>query len=57
MARIITDYLDETVKKYSEKIAFSDEKRDISFGDLQDEANHIAISLLELGFRTKVLSV
>ena len=57
MARIITDYLDETVKKYSEKIAFSDEKRDISFGDLQDEAHHIAISLLELGFRKKPIII
>lgn len=47
MVRIITDYLDATVHKFPEKIAFEDVKRKITFRTLQAEAYHIAAGLAE----------
>lgn len=49
MVRIVTDYLDETVKKYPNKVAFVDEKRSITFSQLQNESYHIAAKLIEVG--------
>lgn len=46
MVRVVTDYLDITAKRYSNKIAFVDEKRGITFSKLQEEAHHIAMSLI-----------
>lgn len=50
MVRVVTDYLDITVRKYPDKIAFVDEKRSITFSELQNEAHHIATRLIEEGF-------
>lgn len=47
MARIVTDYLDQTAKKFPDKIAFVDEKRSITFSQLQKEAHHIASELIK----------
>ena len=47
MVRIITDYLDETAKKYPNKIAFSDEHREITFGELREEALTIATIIIK----------
>ncbi len=49
MARIVTDYLDSTAKRYPNKIAFVDEKRSITFSQLQEEAHHIAQTIIEAG--------
>ena len=46
MARIVTDYLDETVKNYPHKVAFSDENRSMTFSELKDEAYHIATEII-----------
>src|SRR5574344_913125 len=46
MVRIVTDYLDESAARYPEKIAFSDQRRDISFGQVKIEAQHIASFLI-----------
>ena len=50
MARVVTDYLDQTAKEYPEKVAFVDENRSITFSQIQDEAHHIASRLIEEGF-------
>ena len=56
MARIATDYLDRTARLFPDKTAFADEKRSITFSQLQDEAYHIATVLTEKGlFRQPVL--
>ena len=46
MARVVTDYLDQTAKKYPNKVAFVDEKRSITFSELQREAYCIAAKLI-----------
>ncbi len=50
MARVVTDYLDITAKRYPNKKAFVDEKREITFFEIQEEARHIAMSLIEMNF-------
>jgi D-alanine--poly(phosphoribitol) ligase subunit 1 len=47
MIRVITDYLDASVEKYPDKTAFADEKRELSFKIVQDEARHIASALID----------
>lgn len=48
MVRIVTDYLDQTAKIYPNKVAFVDEKRSITFSQLQSESHHIAAKLIEI---------
>ena len=57
MARIVTDYLDATAKKHPDKIAFVDEKRSISFAQLQREAFHIAQTIINEGLFKKPIIV
>ncbi len=57
MARVVTDYLDNIVKKYPDKIAFVDENRSITFSQLQNEAYHIANKLIEVGLFKKPILV
>lgn len=47
MKRLVTDYLDESAVKFAEKIAFSDENREITFNQLQTEAQSIATYLCQ----------
>jgi len=51
VTRIITDYLDEIVNKFPNKIAFADEARSMTFFQLQKEAFHIAQQLINKGIR------
>lgn len=53
MVRVVTDYLDQTVIKYPDKIAFADENRAMTFRQLQNEAYHIASTLIDKGFTKK----
>jgi len=46
VARIVTDYLEETAGHRGECIAFADEQRSITFRELRDEAHHIAMCLI-----------
>lgn len=46
MERIITDYLEETRKRYPDKVAFDDTKRQITFSELYEESMHIACALI-----------
>lgn len=57
MARIVTDYLDHTAKAYPDKLAFIDEKRSITFSQLQKEAHHIASKLIDAGLFKKPILV
>lgn len=47
MIRIVSDYLDQTVEKYPDKVAFIDERRCITFSELQKDAHHIATKLID----------
>lgn len=49
MARVITDYLDQAVLKYGDKFAFVDEKKKLTYGQLQDEAYHVASAIISFG--------
>ena len=53
---LVTDYLEETVKKFPEKDAFSDNVRTISFQELRNEALHVAGALVQRGlFKTPIV--
>lgn len=56
MTRVVTDYLDRTVEKYPDKVAFVDDNRSITFLCLQSEAHHIAAKIIEYGiFKQPIL--
>lgn len=57
MARIVTDYLDETARLYPDKAAFIDEKRTMTFSVLKEESQRIAGRIIELGLRKKPVVV
>lgn len=45
--RLVTDYLDASAEKFSDKVAFADEERKITFSQLQNESYKIATALIE----------
>lgn len=47
MTRLVTDYLDNSAKNFPDKTAFADEKRGITFSELQTEAKRIAQILID----------
>lgn len=51
MSRLVTDYLDKTRIRYPDKVAFIDDRRQITFASLYDEACHIAGELISRGLR------
>ena len=56
MANLVIDYLEESVKKYPDKIAYIDRKNKITFSDLRSQAFCIATELIEEGiFKKPVL--
>ena len=56
MIRLATDYLDQTARCCPDRIAFTDEVEEISFGQLQQNAVSIASRLISLGiFKEPVL--
>ena len=57
MARVVTDYLDETARKYPEKKAFIDKERSITFSELKEEALHVAMGLIDLGISKKPIAI
>ncbi len=54
MLKNILDYFDETVKKYPDKIGFSDEKREATFKEMQTNAKAIGSYLLPEGSKRPV---
>lgn len=57
MARLVTDYLDETVRRCPDKIAFVDERRSLTFLQLQQEAQKAAMALTEYGWFREPVAV
>lgn len=56
MGRLVIDYLEDTRAKYPDKTAFIDDKRQITFSGLYDEASHVASGLVSRGiFKQPVL--
>ncbi len=53
MYKLVTDYLDTTVSRYSDKTAYIDPNRSISFKELQNEAYAIAYALIAEGYFKK----
>lgn len=47
MVTNVIEYLIETAQKYPGKVAFSDEKRQITFGELNHEAKKVAAAILQ----------
>ncbi len=47
MIRIITDYLNCSAEKYPDKPAFCDSQRQVTYKQLQQEAYHVAYSLID----------
>lgn len=48
MIRLVTDYLDASAKKFPDKIAFADDRREMSFKELYEESRKIATKLILL---------
>ncbi len=46
MTRLVTDYLDQSAKKFPDKMAFADSKREVTFTQVRDEAHQIASAIL-----------
>ena len=57
MARLVTDYLEATAKKYPDKPAFVDEHSVLTFCELRDSARRIATSLIKEGLFKKPIAV
>ena len=57
MPRIITDFLDEAVKEVPEKVAFVEEKRSITYKQLQQEAHKIAMPVINAKIRKKPVAI
>ena len=56
MYSLVTDYLDHTVTKFPDKIAFSDPRREITFAGLYAESRNIADVVISKGiFKKPVL--
>lgn len=57
MVRIITDYLDQTVKLYPNKIAFIDQKDKITFRELQVLAQKLGLLLIQKNIFQKPVAI
>lgn len=54
---IITDYLDKTAVTHPDKTAFTDETKTLTFGQLRQEACHIAAALAERSLFKKPVAI
>ena len=57
MIRVVTDYLEESARKYGDKTAITDEKRSISFKELRKEAQCVAMALIRATYFKKPIAV
>ena len=48
MIRKVTDYLDATAARFPEKVAFTDEARNMTFSELKTEALQVATAVAKL---------
>ena len=47
MIKVITDYLEKTVEKYPNKLAFADKKRETTYEELQSNAKKIGTKIIK----------
>lgn len=45
--KIVTDYLDRAAERFPDKTAFVDENRKITFKEVRNEAERVAMSLIK----------
>lgn len=57
MTRLVTDYLDISAEKFPNKVAFADEQREITFSQVKNEAQKIAMGIIELGLFKKPVAI
>lgn len=57
MTRLVTDYLDKAVERFPDKTAFVDERREMTFRDVYEEAERIAVSLVKRNYFKKPVAV
>lgn len=57
MIRIISDYLENACKCFPEKVAFVDNKDNITFSALREEAMHIAMGIIQCDFFKKPVAI
>lgn len=57
MANLVIDYLEDTAKKYPNKIAFADRKDEITFDELRRGALNIATFLIDKGLFKKPILI
>ena len=57
MARVITDYLEESCRKYPRKTAYIDETEGITFSALRNEAMHIACGIVKKNIFKKPVAI
>lgn len=57
MAKVVTDYLDETVERYPDKIAFVDERKSISYKELYQESLKLAGCIASFGLKKKPIAI
>lgn len=56
MCRVVTDYLDITVTKFPDKVAYIDQSRELTFSSLKKEATSIANTIIDKGcFKQPIL--
>ncbi len=55
--KTITDYLEETARNYPDKTAFTDEKREITFREVREEAQKTASALLSMNLTKKPVAI
>ena len=56
-ARIITDYLEEIAERLPDKVAYTDETREITFSAFRKEAYHVAQMLVEKNWFRKPVAI
>ncbi len=57
MIRIVTDYLDRAVGQFPDKAAFIDENRVMTFREVHEESEKIAVSLIKRAYFKKPVAV
>ncbi|MCI6164853.1 MAG: amino acid adenylation domain-containing protein [Lachnospira sp.] len=54
---LVTDYLNNTAKKYADKVAVVDDHRSMTFKELRDEAMHLSMELIKINAFCKPVAV
>lgn len=53
----VTEYLENSAEKYTDKVAIVDSKRKITYGELREEARHIGMGIISSGAVKKPVAV